>query len=120
MARHWIIWANRGVGVMLRWVLIQKYHLKTEEAIRLLGGKETDSLRRVLILYLQKEKAPMQEAFYNYIGQENNGAGNVLASWAEVNLLGLSPGIKEDDLRVPGAKSIEQAVVDKLSQYGKQ
>ena len=56
-------------GVILRWILIQKLKLSNEEAIRLLGGKETDRLRRLMVLYLQNENEDLlKNAFLDYLG----------------------------------------------------
>jgi hypothetical protein len=99
----------------LRWILIQKYHLSVPDAIRFLGGRETDRYRRVLILYLEKQKEPMRAALTDYLeNTKNTGVGRVVSSWAEVHLLNLPCGIEEKDLRPPGVKSIEQAVLDKI------
>ena len=102
-------------AVMLRWVLIEKYKLTPKDAIRFLGGRETDRFRRVLILYLEKEKAPMRDAFRDYIeNTPNTGAGRVIASWAQLKLLETRPTIEETDLRDPGTKPIRESVLEKL------
>jgi len=106
------------IASYMRWILIRKYKLSTEDAIRFFGGNETDRFRRVMILYLQGNKEQMKSAFIDYISNtQNKGAGRVLASWAEGDLLSLKAEIEETDLKPPGAKSIEQAVREELKQY---
>jgi len=102
-------------GILLRWILIQKYKLSVEDAIRFLGGKETDLLRRILVLYLLNDKGPMHQAFFDYIsGGGNRGAGRPLVTWATGQLQNLPSTFQEVDLKPPGAKSIQQAVLEKL------
>jgi hypothetical protein len=102
-------------GVLMRWILIEKYKLAPKDAIRLLGGRETDRFRRVLILYLEKDKGPIGPALVDYLeNTPNTGAGRVIACWLQVKLVEEKPSITEADLRVPGAKSIRQAVLEKL------
>jgi hypothetical protein len=106
-------------GILLRWILIQKYKLSVEDAIRFLGGKETDLLRRILVLYLQNDKKPMHQAFFDYIsGGGNRGAGRPLAAWATGQLQNLPSNFREVDLKPPGAKSIQQAVLEQLGKNG--
>ena len=57
----------------------------------------------------------MREAFVDFLeNTPNSGATRVLASWAQAKLLETRPTIEETDLRVPGAKSIREAVMKKL------
>jgi hypothetical protein len=107
-----------GNAVVLRWILIEKYKLTPKEAIRFLGGRETDRFRRVLILYLEKDKGPMREAVVDFLeNTPNTGATRVVASWVEGKLLEAHPQIEETDLRVSGAKSIREAVLEKLGKH---
>jgi len=106
-------------ALIFRWILIEKYKLPTEEAIRFLGGRDTDRQRRVMILYLLKDKAAMRTAVADYIeNTRNTGAGRVLAIWLESKLVNVPSGIEEKDLRDPNAKSIRQAVLEKLAMTG--
>jgi len=41
--------------LILRWFWIDKFHLKTPDAVTFLGGRETDRARRVLICYLDRD-----------------------------------------------------------------
>ncbi len=104
----------------LRWVFIQKYKLPVDEAIRFLGGEETDRLRRVMIVGLKQDKPNIRTALTKYISSdENKSAGRVISSWLEVHLLDISTGIDETDLKPADAKSITQAVMDKLAKTAK-
>jgi hypothetical protein len=99
--------------VTLRWIWIQKYKLSTDDAIRFLGGKETDAYRRVLVLYLQKNQSAIGAAHQAYIeGHSFKGMGRVLASWLARDLCQAKGSIEEVDLRPANAKSVRQAVLD--------
>jgi hypothetical protein len=102
-------------GVLFRWILIREYKLSVEDAIRFLGGKETDLLRRILVLHLQNDKGPMHQAFFDYISAGGNrGAGRPLVTWAAGELQNLPSTFQQVDLKPPGVKSIQQAVSEKL------
>ena len=109
-------------AVIFRWILIQKYKLSAPDAIRFLGGKETDRLRRVLLLYLENERGQsIRDALTDYIQNNsgNKGAGRPLASWAAGQTKNRPKEIEEldeKDLKPAGAQSIRHAVLEKLHQ----
>ena len=95
----------------LRWILIQKYKLSPADAIRFLGGKETDRARHVMVLHLLNDKDHMREAIIDYqMSSENNLTAKVIANWAARQTLPEPVKIEEKDLRPAGAQSIQQAV----------
>lgn len=109
-------------GVIFRWLLIQKFKLPPQEAIRFLGGKETDRLRRVLVLYL--ENRPHQEIHEALVDYLDNASGNIgaarpLVCWAAGEIQNRSEEAKaldKKDLKPAGAQSIRNAVLAKLRQ----
>jgi hypothetical protein len=107
---------------IFRWILIRKYKLNSQDAIRFLGGKETDRLRRVLVLYLENERGqPIRDALTDYIANNpgNKGAGRPLACWAAGQTQNRPKEIvelDEKDLKPADALSIRQAVLAKLHQ----
>jgi len=69
----------------------------------------------VVILYLLKDTGQMQEAFDDYNRNATSGADWVMASWLDHKLLHPSAKIEDKDLRTPGAETIKQAVLEKLT-----
>jgi hypothetical protein len=100
---------------VLRTILILKYGMNTNDAIQFLGGPETDRFRHVLILYLLKDNQHMREAFNDYNSTTTSGAAWVIASWLRCQILDPAASIKDKDLKLPGAKTIQKAVREKLS-----
>jgi hypothetical protein len=101
-------------GLVLRTILILNDGLNTKDAIQFLGGPETDHFRHVVILYLRNDEKEMQEAFDDYNSNATSDPAWVIASWFRDKLLHPSAVIKDEDLRVPDAKTIQAAVSEKL------
>ncbi len=100
-----------NAGVVLRWVLIKKYKIPPLEAVRFLGGKETDRMRRVLVLSILEDKEHMFDAIVDFQkNSANSFAGRVVAQWVARQTLPQPTRIEEKDLRPPGAQSLQQAV----------
>jgi hypothetical protein len=101
-------------GIVLRVILILKYGLGNDDAIRLLGGPETDRFRHVVILYLLNNANQMAQAFYDYDSNATSDSGWVIASWLHYKLLHPSMIIEDKDLKLQGAETIKAAVLEKL------
>jgi hypothetical protein len=101
-------------GVALRTILILKYGMNTNDAIQFLGGPETDRFRHVLILYLLKDKQHMREAFIDYNSHTTSDVAWVIATWLRCQILDPATSIKDKDLKLAGAKTIQKAVREKL------
>lgn len=113
-ARALDFFGKAPTGTVFRWILITKYKLPAEEAIRFLGGPDTDYLRRVMVLSLLKDASQMRQALLDYSRHGGTRGPLVLAIGLQMELLKLPSGIEEKDLKPPGATSIRQAVMKKL------
>lgn len=101
-------------GLVLRVVLILKYGLTKDDAIRLLGGPETDRFRHVVVLYLENDSSDMREAFLDFNKNSSSDSAWVIACWLAHKLLDPSGTITDQDLKTPGAQTIRAAVLEKL------
>jgi len=101
-------------GSVLRVILILKYGLTKKDAIRFLGGPETDRFRHVVVLYLQNDTSEMREAFDDFNRNSSSSAAWVIATWLAHKVLDPSTVIVDRDLKTPGAQTIKAAVLEKL------
>ncbi len=99
---------------MLRVILILKYGLTKEDAIRFLGGPETDRFRHVVVLYLENDSSDMREAFLDFNRNSSSDSAWVTACWIAHKLLDPSGTITDQDLKTPGAQTIRAAVLEKI------
>lgn len=107
-------WGKSANAIILRWILIKKDKLPTDEAIRFLGGAETDVFRHVLITALQNDTAHINDAYGKYVYSNSESGGRVFTAWIWGHMLNIKKDITEKDLKPADAKSITQAVMDTL------
>jgi hypothetical protein len=105
---------KRNEGQVLRTILVLRCGLSTNDAIRFLGGQETDRYRNVLMTYLLKDKERMKVVFADYEKNTVSDVRWVMAKWMYHDLVDGSASVEDKDLSVPGATSIRQAVLEKL------
>ncbi len=107
-------------GVIFRWILIQKYKVPTEDAIRFLGGRENDPLRSCLIACLEGVNWKALEALNKLTGQDSSISYNdVLATVVYRQKTGhtddkLTPNLKPND-----SGSLRKLVITKLKEQGR-
>jgi hypothetical protein len=101
-------------GSVLRVILILKYGLNKEDAIRFLGGPETDRFRHVVVLYLQNDSGDMLRAYSDFNETSTSDAAWVIATWLAHKAVEPSAVIADQDLKTPGAQTIQAAVLEKL------
>ncbi len=99
----------------LQWVLIQKAKLPPEEAVRFLGGKDTDPERRMLVAYLLKDKKLFQTTFDLFKGEWKNMAF-VCIHYLRNELLDVPAPREQPDLKPPNAQSLTQALAARVAQ----
>jgi hypothetical protein len=105
--------------IALRWIWIEKFKMPAEDAIALLGGRENDLFRRVLICYLEKDPAKTLEALNAFSASrayidEKTALSTYLYYCLRKNL----PKRDESDLKPSGVVSTRQAVLAKLKSKG--
>ena len=101
-------------GTVLRVILILKYGINEKDAIRFLGGPETDRFRHLVVLYLQNNTREMPEAYKDFNSTASSDSAWVIANWLRDKLLNPTMAIQDKDLKMPDAKTIKAAVMDKL------
>jgi hypothetical protein len=109
-ARALDYFANKSGWAVLQWILIQKYRLSTEEAVRFLGGDDTDVTRRGLICYLRKDKAGFTKILEQAQQANFSGVTAFLFYRLQKDLFQITEPEGQKDLRPASAQSIEQAV----------
>ena len=55
--------ANDSAWPVLQWIMVRQYELDLADAVRFLGGENTDVGRRLLVFYLRGDKANFQQLF---------------------------------------------------------
>ncbi|HTY87538.1 MAG TPA: hypothetical protein VMB80_08745 [Candidatus Acidoferrum sp.] len=103
-----------NTGLVLRTLLILKQGMNTNDAIQFLGGPETDRFRHVVILYLLKDKEHMMEALQDYDAHTSSDVSWVMANWMARQTVEPNARVEDKDLKLPGAKTIAQAVREEL------
>jgi len=105
-------------AVFFRWILIQKLKLNAAEATRFLGGRETDRLRRLMILGLENAgEDQLKKSFVDYIESSGNkGAGRAVAAWVLGQPQKCGASLTQEDLKPSDFKTIAQAVWEKTRQ----
>lgn len=100
----------------LQWVFIRGANLPVEQAVRFLGGKDTDVERRMLVAYLLKDREMFTKA-YDEIDSSNKRGGKkwstmafVVAHYLRNDLLAVPTPAAQVDLKPPGAESVLQAL----------
>jgi hypothetical protein len=102
----------------LQWVFVQKAKLSTEEAIRFLGGKDTDLERRLLVAYLLKDKELFSRTYDELAASYRNDPYQrknwstmafVLIHWLRNDLLGVPVPAEQPDLKPPGVRPLLEA-----------
>ena len=99
---------------MLRWILIQKYKLSVEDAVRFLGGPDADRVRNVLIAYLKQDN--LDRAWVNFYASDDilTEANDVVPVFLIHKIKGTKIPEEEIDLRPAGVQTIKQAVLSVL------
>jgi len=95
---------REGDATMLRWIWIHRYHLPTADAIRFLGGRDPDAVRKVFACVLEKD-LPAADAAVAELRNSPAGRGGyaLVAIHARDRLQG-PPGELTADLMPPGAR----------------
>lgn len=105
-----------GTWAVMQWFMIKSYGLSTEDAIRFLGGEQTDLMRQAFLLYLKKDKALFKTAFERL---QNNGLSTksrfVLLGFMANELLEESIPAEQPDLRPKGFQTISQTVREAMA-----
>jgi hypothetical protein len=105
---------------MLRFIWIEKFKLPTADAIVLLGGRENDALRRLIISYLEKDEDKAGEAFAQIFAKAPPRHENMVLAACLHSRLRASPHAEEiPELKPAGARSISQVVREKLKASGR-
>lgn len=106
--------------LVLRWIWINKYKLSKDDAIRFLGGRETDPFRHVLICYLESDAAAAKEALKGYADPDKRFSEQTFLAYYLAHSLQKKPFDKpEPDLKPPNARSVREAVFAKLKARGR-
>lgn len=101
-------------GLVLRVILILKYGLNKDDAIRFMGGPETDRFSHIVILYLQNDSNHMREALLDFNKTTSSDSAWVTATWLACKLLNPPDRTADQDLKTAGAQTIRAAVLEKL------
>ncbi|MBI3853774.1 MAG: hypothetical protein HY298_26325 [Verrucomicrobia bacterium] len=101
--------------VVLRWIWIEKFKLKTNDAVTFLGGRESGLFQHVLICYLDQNKPAMLDALNQFFASrtyidEKSALGNFLY----YKLLNETSSHKDIDLKPANSLSLREAVLSKL------
>lgn len=97
-----------------RWIWSEKFKLSKDDTITFLGGRETDSLRRILISYLDADKeanACLSEA---YLQETQEYHGNTVLVRFLANKLAKTRTIEGPDLQPESVISTRTAVLRRL------
>ncbi|MEW6306821.1 MAG: hypothetical protein AB1705_25430, partial [Verrucomicrobiota bacterium] len=100
-------------SIALQWVLIGQSKLPVPDAIRFLGGSDTDPIRKALIYYLQRDKEKFA-AHFERIRTASWFSGNrfVLVTYLRNELLDVPIPKDQPDLQPPGYLSLMDAIVE--------
>jgi hypothetical protein len=98
----------------LQWVLTRNCRLGAADAVRFLGGRETDPERRLMVCYLLKDKPGFAIAYGEADAGKWQTMAFVVAHYLRNELLAVPVPAEQPDLMPPGAQSITQAVLDAL------
>ena len=105
------------VWIVLRWILIQKLQLSTDDAVTFLGGEENLPLQKLLIYALQKNQTQAREAFDRFNGGRSRiDELTVLGAFVYEQLRSDKQSNDEVDLKPKEVISIRAAVAQKLSE----
>lgn len=103
-------------AMLLRWIWINEYKLPTEDAIRLLGGRQTTNyLSRVMVCSLEKERKKLDEAVT--VLEEKGvwrGEDMTIARHLMFQLDKDRKAPADADLRPAGARSLSELLKEKL------
>jgi len=107
--------ANDSSQWILQWLMIKKYNLTTNDAIRFLGGEKTDLTRQALIAYLARDKKKFDQITGQpSVAQSFTGASTMLMFCLDKDLLPTPEPEGQKDLKPANAETIEQAVINSL------
>ena len=103
--------------LMLRWFWIEKFHLKTQDAVTFLGGRETDRIRRVLICYLDRNAQALTDSL-NQFNASRDTIDEFTILFMNLDRQLHPPGNIEEapDLKPTDSRSVRQLVISKLEQ----
>jgi hypothetical protein len=105
---------------MLRFIWIEKFKMPVADAIVLLGGKENDPLRRLIIGYLEKDEDKETQAGEQiHAGAPIRHENMVLVACLHSRLRPSPHAEEMPELKPPGACSTRQLVRDKLKASGR-
>ena len=109
-------YGKSGGARVLRWILIKQCNLPRDEAIRFMGGEETEVSSSVIICYLKGDKANMRQALAAHDKNPVGTAADILAHYLAHDLLGDKPPFEQTDLKPPGATSLREAVLKRIAE----
>ncbi|MDW8343519.1 MAG: glycogen-binding domain-containing protein [Verrucomicrobiae bacterium] len=105
----------------LQWIMIKKFGLGVEDAVRFLGGRTTHPERRVLVFYLLGEKEEFQRVFEELDKKKGWPAmGYVLGRFLRNQWFNVPVPDNQPDLRPADAVSLEQFMMFWLSHQATQ
>jgi hypothetical protein len=101
--------------IVLRWIWIEQFKIPVADAIRLLGGRENDHFRNVLIAYLDRDEVKTLAALNSFSrAKRGSDEKTLLAAHLYRKLRPVPVPGEQIDLKPAGAKSIREAVHEKL------
>lgn len=104
--------ADDSAWPVLQWIMIKQYQLGTPDAIRFLGGENTDTVRQFLAAYLQKDK-PKFEKLFQDLARSDLSVKSVFALTTCLRNELLEAPVPQDqpDLKPKSATSLVESVL---------
>jgi|GEM_PF-343980 len=99
----------------LQWTWLTKYKLSTADAVRFLGGPQTDPERRLMVMYLLKDKEGFRKAYeaaekdFRARGKTWGNMAFVVIHYLRNELLDVPVPTSQPDLKPPTARSLTEA-----------
>ena len=104
--------------VTLRWIWTTQYKMPKEDAIALLGGRETDAFRHVVVCCLEGDASAAKEALREYSKPRRVTEQHTIANYLVRQLEGKTFGKPETDLKPAEVTSTREAVLARLKARG--
>lgn len=101
--------------LVLRWLWIEKFNLKSHDAITFLGGRETDLCRHVLVCYLDRDEKALVDATNQFLASRDTvDEFSVLSSFLCRKLHHPTDSLEGPDLKPVDSRSIRQLVLSEV------
>lgn len=111
--------ANDSAWPVIQWIMVRQFRLNLADAVRFLGGENTDVVRRLLVFYLRQDKPNFEQLYHKFSRTDLCSSSRfALATCLRNRLLEVPAPADQPDLKPNTVELLSRSVLTAMGAAG--